>query len=487
MRNRGITRRELLARGLGVAAGISGIPGAVSALSATTRPAPPSDLEVALKAAAWIRRSRVETKNGVAWPADPLKPASIRYDLYNGMPGIILFHVELFHATGDTHWLDDAKRGADEVASQLPTMAAAQNAGLYTGLGGAVFVLEETHRATGDDRYRDAARRALAMVHDLAKKTSSGASWTGPSATNDIISGSAGIGLLLLWADHMMGDGPSRALALATGRHLLETGIPDKGGTKWPVSASNNTLYPNFSHGTAGVAYFLATLLKATGDLSFMAAALSGARYLEAVANTDGGGFKVFHHEPGGEDLYYLSWCHGPAGTRRLFDRLADITHRATWNDFVQKGARATIASGVPEKQSAGYWNNVSQCCGNAGVGEFFLDLQRRIPDPSYAAMIDRVRANTLARATADGDGLKWVQAENRVSPDQVVAQTGYMQGAAGIGSFYLHAHALAAGKPRAIQWPDASTFTPCRTAQAAGSNDMSFLPTAKQPRCDND
>jgi hypothetical protein len=61
MREDGITRRELLARGLGVVAGISAIPTAVSALSAATRPAQPSDLEIALKAAAWIRRSGVET------------------------------------------------------------------------------------------------------------------------------------------------------------------------------------------------------------------------------------------------------------------------------------------------------------------------------------------------------------------------------------------------------------------------------------------
>jgi lantibiotic modifying enzyme len=315
------------------------------------------------------------------------------------------------------------------------------------------------------------------MVHEQAKTTTLGASWSGPSATNDIISGTAGIGLLLLWADHVIGDPPSRTLALAAGRRLIEAGIPEKGGTKWAVASTVTDRYPNFSHGTAGVAYFLATLLEATGDTSLMAAALSGARYLQAVATTsENDGFKVFHHEPGGEDLYYLSWCHGPAGTTRLFQRLADITHRSNWSDLVRRGARATIASGVPEKQSAGYWNNISQCCGNAGVGEFFIDLQRRAPDPTFAEMVERVKANTFARATPDGGGFKWVQAENRVSPDAVVAQTGYMQGAAGVGAFYLHAQALADGKPRAIAWPDSPLFTPCRAEQSAGANDMSFL-----------
>jgi lantibiotic modifying enzyme len=480
-----LTRRAWLTKAVGAAAAVAGVPAALSALE-TSWPriaAPADDLEIALKAEHWIRRSRIETKNGVTWPADPLKPSSVEYDLYNGMPGVVLFYLELYHATGDKKWLDEAKLGANELEAQLPSLATARNAGLYTGLGGAVFVLEEVHRATTDGRYRDSARNALGMSHSLAQRSSSGASWTGPSATNDIISGTAGIGLLLLWADHMMDDAPSRTLALAAGRQLLGAGTADKGGTKWAVAADVRNLYPNFSHGTAGVAYFLATLLKATGDNSFMAASLSGARYLQDVANTDTSGFKVFHHEPGGESLYYLSWCHGPAGTTRLFRRLGQITKRPKWDELVLAGARATIASGVPEKQSPGYWNNISQCCGNCGVGEFFIDLQARSLATEYADMVSRVRANTLSRATIDGDGLKWIQAENRVSPDAVVAQTGYMQGAAGVGSFYLHARTLAAGKPRVIEWPDSPTFTPCPSAERS-ANDMSFLAN-RRARCE--
>lgn len=474
-----LSRRELLGLGLGAAAGMLVVP---RALSAFTNEPPPSDLEVALKAAHWIRKSRIKTENGITWPADPVKP-KVEYDLYNGFPGVILFHLELFHATGDQQWLDEAKLGSNELIAQLPAMDTAKAPGLYEGLGGAVFVLESTYRASHDERYRDGAKRALAMIHAQAQHTSTGASWTGSGATNDIISGTAGIGLTLLWADHMMDDPASRTLALLAGRQLLETGIADEGGTKWNVAPSVKNLYPNFSHGTAGVAYFLATLLRATGDRSFMAAALAGAKYLEDVANDDGGGFKVFHHEPGGENLYYMSWCHGPAGTARLFERLDQITLRPKWEALVRRAAKATIDSGAPEKQSPGYWNNISQCCGNCGVGEFFIALQRRSPDPVYAQMIDRVRANTLARATADGDGLKWIQAENRVSPNDVVAQTGYMQGAAGVGSFYLHADALAKGRAPAIVWPDSTAFEPCVPADQRGK-DMSGLNTPSAAAC---
>ena len=106
-----LTRREWLGKTATVAAAVAGFPAALSALE-TRWPsiaAAPDDLEIALKAESWIRRSRIETKNGVTWPADPLKPASVGYDLYNGMPGVVLFYLELYHATGEKRWLDDAK------------------------------------------------------------------------------------------------------------------------------------------------------------------------------------------------------------------------------------------------------------------------------------------------------------------------------------------------------------------------------------------
>ena len=42
----------------------------------------------------------------------------------------------------------------------------------------------------------------------------------------------------------------------------------------------------------------------------------------------------VFHHEPDGEDLFYLGWCHGPVGTARLFYRLHQATGDRQWRDW---------------------------------------------------------------------------------------------------------------------------------------------------------
>ena len=48
-----------------------------------------------------------------------------------------------------------------------------------------------------------------------------------------------------------------------------------------------------------------------------------------------------------------------------------------------------------------------------------------------------------------------WRQAEHRDRPEFVQAQTGYMQGAAGIASFLQHLAGVEAGRPVKLAMPD--------------------------------
>src|SRR6185295_11417771 len=187
---------------------------------------------------------------------------------------------------------------------------------------------------TKDEKYRVAAIKTIRTLEEHAKPAGKGVQW---SNTTDIISGSAGIGLFLLYADTMLQDPGARALAVRAGDRLLELGTPEKGGTKWAMDPSFPRLMPNFSHGTAGIAYFLATLYRATKEQRFLDGALAGARYLQAIAKTDGDICLVQHNQPDGLDLYYLGWCHGPTGTARLFYQLHNATGDKAWMTWVAK------------------------------------------------------------------------------------------------------------------------------------------------------
>lgn len=411
--------------------------------------APVDEKSVAVDAAKWIRNSRVETPFGVSWSVDPGHPKTIDTGLYSGSPGVVLFLLELNHATGELAYLDDARKGADELLTRINTE---QEMGLYDGIAGIGFTLGEVWRATKDERYRRGVLNVVGILSRNAGAVGKGVQWNN---TTDVISGSAGIGLFLLYADDLLHDPDSRPLAVRAADRLLDVAIADKGGSKWAMSPTSPRLMPNFAHGTAGVSYFFATLYVRTHEKRFLDGAVSGARYLLAIAKTDGNVCLIQHDQPDNLDLYYLGWCHGPVGTARLFYQLFNATGDQTWMTWVKKSANGILTSGIPEQRTPGFWNNVGQCCGSAGVAQFFLDLYGATKDPLYLAFAQRMTDDLLARATRDDLGTRWIQAEDRVKPDNLLAQTGYMQGAAGIGTWLLRLDGAKHGRLPFVRFPD--------------------------------
>jgi hypothetical protein len=88
-------------------------------------------------------------------------------------------------------------------------------------------------------------------------------------------------------------------------------------------------------------------------------------------------------------------------------------------------------------------------------VAEFFLDLHEVTREPKYLAFSRELTRDLLRRATADEKGTRWVQAEHRVKPELLQAQTGYMQGAAGVGMWLLRLDRFEHGKKPAVRLPD--------------------------------
>jgi len=406
-------------------------------------------LASAEKAAAWIRSVEVRTPEGLSWPAVPKEPDSVALNLYSGTPGVVLFFVQAYYATGREDYLRDARAGAGLLLSK---MAGLEGAGLYEGLAGVAFALQETYKASGDERCRRGFVECLERIKAAAVETGAGVEW---GSTTDIISGGAGTGLFLVYAARETKDARWLELAARAGSRLVELGRPEKGGLKWAMDPGYPRLMPNFSHGTAGIAYFLAALFRETRRREFLDAALSGARYLLAVAKTEGDACLVFHDEPDNTDLYYLGWCHGPVGTARLFYLLSEATGDKTWLGWVRRSANALLESGIPEKETPGFWNNAGVCCGLAGVGEFFLDLHLALGDKPYLDFAERVAARLLANATEENGRMSWVQAEHRTRPDYLLAQTGYMQGAAGIGTFLFRLGEMKKDAIRRVVFPD--------------------------------
>jgi lantibiotic modifying enzyme len=450
-----LDRRTVIRHGLAGTASLLFAPAILDALDGAQAGVQESRpwLAAALKAERWLAQSAMSGPNGMSWPADPAKPKSITTDLYTGMAGVVLFYLELHNATGDQSALRTAAAGAGFLLASVPDEPGDTPMGLYTGLAGTAIVLAHAHAATKEAKYQVGVKRILWLLSRSARRNGQGVEW---NQSTDIISGSAGIGLALLALRDETREFDTTELAARAADRLIERSQlvgPDQ--RTWLSSPQMPRNYPNFSHGTAGVSFFLARVSGTSSSGGHLDAALAGERWLRSITTpVPNGGRMIYHSAPGNEALFYLSWCHGPAGTARLYRALAAVTRDPTWDARVNELALGIQAMKVPER-SPGFWNNISQCCGNCGVTEFFLALHRRNGDAGRLAFAEEVAHDTLKRATAERDGFKWVQAEHRVRPELLVAQTGLMQGAAGVGLAMLHLDGAREGRRPFVRLPD--------------------------------
>jgi lantibiotic modifying enzyme len=433
----------------------------------------PDFLESAKGAAQWIESAQRQGQRGVYWLPEPDHPekattVSAANAIYSGSAGTVLFFIQLAQATGEAHYLDTASLGADYLVdtwrdlvdkpSEGLLSSPGLNLSLYGGLAGLAFVLNETGKATGKAKYREAAKSATDYIVRAAKPAGAGIAWSGAPG----IAGDGSIILYLLYAARELQDDQYRAVAERAGDHVLELGIKEpRGGFSWRgfpqfPGLPKDAYFPNFEGGTAGVAYLFARLYGETGKAKHLYAAKQGALHLQSIATLHGNAALIPYRLPDLPNLYYLGYCHGPAGTARTFFELYKITHETEYQVWTERLAQGIVQSGIPENLTPGYWNVVCQCCGSAAVIDLFVGLWASTGRRDYLTFAQRVARQLTSRETnLDGKGNRWYQAWTRVKPWEVTAETGYSIGASGVGAALLHVHLAGQGKYRAILLPD--------------------------------
>jgi lantibiotic modifying enzyme len=422
-------------------------------------------LHYAAQSAAWLRSVAVQTDGGLAWPDDALRPQEIGLGIGEGVAGKVLFFLGLHDATGEEEYLAVARAGADYLLATMPEgsddlNSARTGTSMYTGVASVGFTLNEVFKRTGTERYQRGALDAVRLIHDHAASDSEGVWW---SVYNDLLFGNAGTGLFLLYAAREFQHDPSRELAIAAGLKLLSRGVPDRDGLTWKFREDREFILPNFSHGAAGIGYFLATLSRDTGRQEFLDAALASARYLEAVAKTDGGVFLVPYGWPNAawSQAYDIGWAHGPAGTARFFYRLWQITDDPGWLERVHQSARGILASGLLDGPVGGDFGDepfrIDRRFDLGGVAEFLLDLYSVTDTQEYLDVARTLVEHIATRAAHHANGIHWPMPRYDFMEDGGAPAefTGYFYGAAGLGLLMLQLDALDQGTHRAMPLPD--------------------------------
>ncbi len=398
--------------------------------------------EAAHRALRWVADAAMPADGGASWPETREPGCPLTDDLYSGTAGVLValaearlsgidgFDSAAGAAVGRLEFVS-AARGAglrDRVRAAGDDALFVDELGLYTGLAGHASALRIWAEAAGDERADTAARAAIA---DLAAAAMSGRTL---SSWRDVIAGEAGILLLMLALD--CDPEPDSVLA----ERLAASAVWADGEPDWYAHPDISYLMPNFSHGAAGIGCALAAVGAALDRPDLIDVAQAAARRLVRLGSQPDGTITVPMRIPpkDGQAPIGYGWCHGPTGTLRLFELLDQLRPSQGWRQHADSCRRAVRGSGLPVRLYPGFWDNLGQCCGTAGVGEMALDRYQETGDPSWLEWSGVLADDVLGRSIADAEGVRWSHTEHRVSPPDLPPAVGWMQGAAGIAGWLL-------------------------------------------------
>lgn len=422
--------------------------------------------EAARRALRWVADAAQPADGGVTWPETREPGSPLTDDLYSGTAGVLVGFAEA-RLCG----IDEFDEVARSAVGRLATVAAAGGAeligraraagagvlsdgelGLYTGVAGYATGLQIWAEAAGDER---AATAACAATADVAAAAASGrplSSW------RDVISGEAGILLTLL----DLGSEPQPATVIA--ERLAASAVWIDGEPDWYAHPDIRYLMPNFSHGAAGIGCALAAAGAALDRPDLTDVAEAAARRLVRLGSQPDGTIAAPTRIPpaDGQAPVGYGWCHGPTGTLRLFELLDRLRPGQGWRQHADSCRRAVRESGLPARLYPGFWDNLGQCCGTAGVGEMALDRYQESGDSGWLEWSETLADDVLGRSISDAAGVRWSHTEHRVSPPQLAPSVGWMQGAAGIAGWLLRLGRVRRDRAsRRLPWPDLLRLAP--------------------------
>ena len=390
--------------------------------------------DAARRAFDWIGSVAVEVDGGLGWLDDGV----LADDLYSGTAGVLVGCAEAAAAgLSPAQVSAGARARLLWLAARGAGVATLPDDGLFSGWAGVAMALRTWSRGAGDAAAASAAGQVMSQIAGRILRAPDGA----PGCT-DVISGDAGI-LLALIADD---SGAAVQAAHVLAGRLAGAGEPGPDGLHWRMAADREYLMPGFSHGTAGVAYALAIAGRTLDRGDLVDVATRGARALLAIGHHPGGWAVplAIPPRPGGQPAAY-GWCHGPAGTVRLFLLLNEIDPQPRWQHATDACLQALRDSRLPLRRYPGYWDNLARCCGTAGVGQLLLDRYQATGDTALLDWVGILAADVTGRAVSTPHGLTWSNTEYTRTPPELPPEPGFMQGAAGIAGWLARFHALRA------------------------------------------
>lgn len=447
--------------------------------------APQDYLDNALSLYSWIESNRVDSEAGTSYRVNPGSliefvehPVHGSHRLYSGSAGIGIFLIRLYQVTQNEKYLEEAKaifqeleketEGPEFYTEKLQTALDSElkvvgwHTGVYTGPTGAGILALELYKIKKDQQYISFAKK---LAHDVISVSKSGEQG-GLTLTGDTdIFSDGGFVLYFLSLYKATGDGEYLEYARAFAEYIYSTAVKsEKGGIFFyandlkQVGMPEQSIYPGFAHGTAGIGYLLAVLYEVDRQGWQLQGAKDVATFLDTISDHYEEG-RLIPYNYGGingeeyEGKYYLGFCHGPAGSALLYRKLYDLTQDEKYLSIVKELAEGIIIAGAPEYNSWGFWNSYCTCCGTPGLIEFFADLYQYTRDEKYLEYAKRAARKAIGDATSVKVGKALFGSWDRTNPKNIQTYTGLYTGAAGAGANLLKLYSAINEIPIAPLW----------------------------------
>lgn len=431
-------------------------------------------LEAVFQIVKYLRHNEVVTSQGKYWRPSP-EPGNDydgdlminRKGIYAGSAGIGQFFLQLYDLTGDEQYLQEARDAAEYILNTYEGVEFFRNilegdAGgvwpvkgwgisVYVAPAGQAIFLEQLYEKTGEQRYRDFLKTAADDAIAAGKDDGEVLHWSNEA---DLMSDGSYV-FFFLYVYRKLGekkylDAAKKVLAFTDTKivHVAGGGIYYKNADLTLVGwKSNESVFPNFSHGAAGSAFLNALVYEETRDQKYLDKAKEVVKFLSSIAEGDENGALIpylYNPELGRfHDFYYLSTCHGPVGTTVLFRKLHELTGEEVYRQWVDQLTKGILKAGAPLIGTPGYWNSYCLCCGAPGVLSHFVKTTEFLGDDSYLDEARITADKLLGDSWNDENGRRWYAAWTRKLPGLVETYTGLYDGAAGAGTslLYLYAH----------------------------------------------
>ena len=354
--------------------------------------------------------------------------ASSGSDLYSGSSGIAMFLAAHYQYSQDRQHLRAIEGAVNQALSLQDQLISQKRYGVYFGVSGLALAYLRIgrclHREELVKRAMSLLRLTKDMPHDLSML--------------DLITGSAGLILVLLSFAREFGSSEFVEMAIAHGEYLLQQACRSERGISWQtfVNAKHQNL-TGYAHGVSGIALALLELHAETGDDRFHNTAREALRYESSwFSEKQRNWFDLRmlndlpdkHHEP--DCKCGLAWCYGAPGIGMSRLRISALLPQdVEIKSDLEIALSTTVASmSAPWQPGNG---NYSLCHGASGNAELLLMAGQQLGRPELTRLAEKVGEDGIEYYVKQG--LPW-PCGNRGGGET----PNLMLGTAGIGYFYL-------------------------------------------------